>query len=41
MGGVSYPTCDNPSPYDNAFTCVSVPVRDSTGLYSVQTSLYI
>jgi hypothetical protein len=41
VGGANYPTCNNKTPYDNAFTCFTVPVRDSTGLYSVQTSLYI
>ena len=41
VGGANYPTCNNTTPYDNAFTCVSVPVRDSTDTYSVQTSLYI
>jgi len=41
VGGANYPTCNNTTPYDNAFTCVSVPVGDSTGTYSVQTSLYI
>src|SRR5437660_8569064 len=30
VGGANYPTCNNATPYDNAFTCVSVPVRDST-----------
>ncbi|MBI3796750.1 MAG: hypothetical protein HY268_07255 [Deltaproteobacteria bacterium] len=39
VGGANYPTCNNTSPYDNAFTCFSVPVVD--GSYSVQTSLYI
>jgi hypothetical protein len=41
VGGANYPSCNNSTPYDNAFTCVSVPVRDSTGLYSVQTSLAV
>ena len=41
VGGANYPTCNNTTPYDNAFTCVSVPVLDSIGPYSVQTSLYI
>jgi hypothetical protein len=41
VGGANYPTCNNVTPYDNAFSCFSVPVSDSTGLYSVQTSLYI
>ena len=41
VGGANYPTCDNTSPYDNAFSCVSTPVLDSTGAYSVQTSLYV
>ncbi len=41
VGGANYPTCNNTTPYDNAFTCFSVPVTDSTGMYSVQTSLYI
>lgn len=41
VGGANYPTCDNTTPYDNAYTCYSVPVPDSTGLYSVQTTLYI
>jgi hypothetical protein len=40
-GGASYPTCNNTTPYDNAFSCVSVPVGNSTGTYSVQISLYI
>jgi hypothetical protein len=39
VGGANYPTCNNTSPYDNAFTCQSVPV--SNGTFSVQTSLYI
>jgi hypothetical protein len=38
VGGANYPTCNNTTEYDNAFTCFSVPVFDSTGLYSVQTS---
>src|SRR6267143_2106181 len=41
VGGANYPTCNNTTPYDNAFSCVSVPVRDNTDTYSVQTSLYI
>jgi hypothetical protein len=41
VGGANYPTCNNTTPYDNAFTCFSVPVLDGTGLYSVQTSLYV
>jgi hypothetical protein len=41
VGGANYPTCSNTTPYDNAFTCFSVPLLDSTGLYSVQTALYI
>ena len=41
VGGANYPTCNNTTEYDNAFSCFSVPVLDSTGLYSVQTSLYI
>ena len=41
VGGANYPTCNNTTPYDNAFTCFSVPVFDSTGSYSVQTSLYV
>lgn len=41
VGGANYPTCNNTTPYDNAFTCFSVPVSDSTGTYSVQTSLYV
>ena len=41
VGGTNYPTCNNVTPYDNAFTCFSVPVFDSSGLYSVQTSLYV
>lgn len=41
VGGANYPTCNNVTPYDNAYTCFSVPVSDSTGLYSVQTSLYV
>ena len=41
VGGANYPTCNNTTEYDNAFSCFSVPVSDSTGLYSVQTSLYI
>ena len=41
VGGANYPTCNNTTEYDSAFTCFSVPVFDSTGLYSVQTSLYI
>jgi hypothetical protein len=41
VGGANYPTCNNTTPYDNAFTCVSVPVHDSTGVYAVQTSLYV
>jgi hypothetical protein len=41
VGGANYPTCNNTTPYDNAFTCFSVPVVDSTGWYSVQTSLYV
>jgi hypothetical protein len=41
VGGANYPTCNNTSPYDNAFTCFSVPVPSSTGAYSVQTSLHI
>src|SRR4030081_3259702 len=36
VGGANYPTCNNATPYDNAFTCVSVPVLDSTSSYSVQ-----
>jgi hypothetical protein len=40
-GGANYPTCDNTDAYDNDFTCYSVPVLDSTGAYSVQTSLHI
>src|SRR6266481_4659226 len=28
VGGANYPTCNNTSQHDNAFTCVSVPVRD-------------
>src|SRR5262245_61046492 len=39
VGGANYPTCNNTSPSDNAFTCFSVPVVD--GAYSVQTSLSI
>ena len=39
VGGANYPTCNNTSPSDNAFTCFSVPVLD--GAYAVQTSLYI
>ncbi len=39
VGGANYPTCNNTSEYDNAFTCFSVPVVD--GSYSVQTSLYV
>jgi hypothetical protein len=41
VGGTNYPTCNNATPYDNAFTCFSAPITDSTGLYSVQTSLYV
>jgi len=41
VGGANYPTCNNITPYDNAFTCFSVPVTNSTGTYSVQTSLYV
>ena len=41
VGGANYPTCNNVTPYDNAFTCMSVPAHDSTGLYRVQTSLYV
>ncbi len=41
VGGANYPTCDNATEYDNAFTCLSVPVFDGTGAYSVQTSLYV
>lgn len=41
VGGANYPVCNNTTEYDNAFTCFSPPVLDSTGLYSVQTSLYI
>ena len=41
VGGANYPTCNNVTEYDNAFTCFSDPEFDSTGLYSVQTSLYI
>ena len=41
VGGANYPTCNNVTPYDNSFTCFSVPVRDSTGRYSVETSLHI
>jgi len=41
VGGANYPTCNNTTEYDNAFPCFSVPVFDSTGLYSVQTSLCI
>ena len=41
VGGTNYPTCNNTTPYDNAFSCVSDPVLDSTGRYSVQTSLYV
>ena len=41
VGGANYPTCNNKTPYDNAFSCFSVPVVDTTGLYSVRTSLYI
>lgn len=41
VGGANFPACNNTTPYDNAFYCFSVPVHDSTGLYSVQTSLYV
>ena len=41
VGGANYPSCNNLTPYDNAYTCVAVPVSDSTGRYSVQTSLYV
>jgi hypothetical protein len=41
VGGANYPTCNNTTEYDNAFTCYSVPVVDSMGLYSIQTSLYV
>jgi hypothetical protein len=41
VGGANYPTCNNTTEYDNAFTCFSVPVFDNSGVYSVQTSLYV
>lgn len=41
VGGANYPTCNNTTPYDNAFSCLSVPVYNSTHVYSVQTSLYV
>ena len=41
VGGVNYPNCDNATPYDNAFTCVSNPVLDDAGAYAVRTSLYV
>ena len=41
VGGANFPSCNNKTPYDNAFTCLSVPVPDTTGRYSVQTSLYV
>jgi hypothetical protein len=41
VGGANYPNCDNKTPYDNAFTCTSVAVYDSTRLHSVETALYV
>jgi hypothetical protein len=41
VGGANYPNCNNTTPYDNAFTCFSVPVENATNTYSVQTSLYV
>jgi len=41
VGGANYPICNNVTPYDNAFSCVSTPVASSFGPYSVQTSLYV
>jgi hypothetical protein len=41
VGGSNYPVCDNLTPYDNAFTCMSPPAVDATNSHSVQTSLYV
>lgn len=41
VGGANYPTCNNVTAYDNAFTCFSVPVHDTTTRYSVQTELHV
>lgn len=41
VGGANYPTCNNVTPYDNAYTCFSIPIYDSSNTYSVQTSLYV
>ena len=41
VGGANYPTCNNLTPYDNSFTCFSVPVHSEFGQYSVQTAVHI
>jgi hypothetical protein len=41
VGGANYPTCNNLTPYDNSFTCFSVPQHSSIAGYSVQTALHI
>jgi hypothetical protein len=41
VGGANFPTCNNVTEYDNAFSCFSTPVFDSTGTNSVQTTLSI
>jgi hypothetical protein len=41
VGGANYPTCNNLTPYDNSFTCFSVPALDNAHEHAVQTSLHV
>lgn len=41
VGGANYPTCNNENPYDNSFSCFSIPVLDAARKYSVQTRLTV
>lgn len=41
VGGANFPTCNNVTAYDNAFTCIANPISNSAGTYSIQNTLYV
>lgn len=41
VGGANFPSCNNVTQFDNAFTCVANAILNSSGAYSVQNTLYV
>src|ERR1022692_1268942 len=41
VGGANLPSCNNTTPFDNAFTCAANPILNSSGTYLVQNTLYV